>query len=310
MTANFRLNDPQLMKHLHHIEEYPADPLYNSFIINGNEFGAALALAQTRRNLRQKYPQREILFYTGPEFQQFIRQTPIELLQNFLQLHPHLLAVIVEWLEVDKLTTSQQDTLGVFLKHLTAHHIQVIASTPIIAARYGINSTPISREMWSWFMSAREYVLPNGCVQYIHDLTCSLSLEQDKKRFKWLTRLRKSFHFGELYPGILSQDEKLHFHKNMNMELGLCWFGKFAPPANIFPRAVCPTCGKVQLIPYSCIASMLSGGHVIKFYCLHCGERFAINQALDYFRVLRTYGTHVHYRFSKQRTGPDIKKGE
>jgi len=296
MTNHFLLQDANLKPHLQHIIDYPADPLYNSFIMTGNLFGGTLALEQMRQAFIKKYPEREILQYQGNAIQQLIKSSPLELLLNFHQLHQNLLVILLADLELSRWTKEEQNKLALFLKSLTKNHIQVAVSTSIIANQGYSNSSSITPELWSWFMSGREYTVQSKHLIYTKDLTCALTLEQDEKRFKFLSRWRKSYHFGELYPGILTQDNNLEFNPLMDMRLGLCWFGNFDPPCYIFPRAICPNCGKVKLIPYSCIASMLSGGHVIKFHCLNCHERLATNDALDYYQVLRTYGTRPYYR--------------
>jgi len=199
-------------------------------------------------------------------------------------------------LDLARWTDEEQDKLALFLKTLTNHHIQVAVSCNV-GIYDDAHFPPMTPEMWSWYMSGYQYCLQYGLVTYRKDLTCSLTLEQDRKRWGLLSRLSNSHRFGELYAGVLSKDDNLDFHENMRIELGLCWLGRFDPPAYIFPRAVCPTCRKEKMIPYSCIASVLSGGHVIKFHCLSCRERLATNNALDYFRMMRDYGTRNYYRY-------------
>lgn len=301
MTNNFFLNAPELKKHLSYINENLADPQYNSFIITGDSIGGAFALEQFVRDLKQKHPLREILVFNTHSIYDFIKKTPIEMLTNFYRLHISLATVILTELDVEGWTKEEQDKLAVFLKTLTKHYVQVVA-----AFNTGASLTP---EMWSWYMSGYQYHLNYGLVSYKKDLTCSLTLAQDRKRWHWLSRIRQTYHFGELYPGILMQDDEMVFNGFMLMELGLCWLGKFTPPGYIFPRAVCPTCGKIKLLPYSCIASALSGGHVIKFHCLNCHERIATNNAIDYYRILRTYGTRYCY-IAKPLSKRITKQGE
>lgn len=298
MTSNFCLNDPNLKNHLQHILEHPADLQYNSFIISGNLLGANLALAQFLQKLKAKYPDKEIINLQGHGIISFIRSKPLELLLNFHKLHPNLICALFRDLKLSEWTKEEQDKFALFCKSLIKNGVQVLSSADI--GLYNSALPPITPEMWSWYMSAREYTLKHNLITYTKDLTASLTLEQDKKRFKLFSRLFKSHHFGQLYPGILVQDEHLDFDEHMHTKLGLCWFGEFRPPCYIFPKAICPTCGKVKLIPYSCIASVLSGGHVIKFFCLNCRERLATNDALDYYRVLRFYGTKHDYRARRQ----------
>lgn len=297
MTNNFFLNAPELKSHLRHIVEHPGDPQYNSFIISQNVFGGTLALEWLRKELREKYPDCEFLYLQRYAISDFLRTKPNEMLTNYASLHPKLICVLLADLDAENLNENEQTKLALFLKSLTKRNIQVAASTSIAPHLSYPDGTALTPELWSWFMSGREYILKYNILTYTKDLTCSLTLDQDRKRFKLLSRLlRKSYHFGELYPGILTQDDDLDFNDLMRVKLGLCWLGTFKPPCWIFPRALCPNCGKIKLIPYSCIASVLSGGHVIKFYCLNCHERLATNDALDYFRVLRAYGTRRCYR--------------
>lgn len=300
MTNNFFLNAPELKKHLAHIVSNPAEPQHNSFILTGDLIGGTLALEEFKHELKQKHPLREVLHYDGYQIRDFIQKTPLEMLKNFHCLHISLLAVILTRLNLERWTNEEQDKLAVFLKTLTRQHIQVVASCNI--GLYNDSHLPaVTPEMWSWYMSGYQYCLKYGLVSYRKDLTCSLTLEQDRKRWGLLSRLSKTHSFGELYAGILTQDDKLDFNSDMKVELGLLWLGSFEPPAYIFPRAVCPTCGKGKMIPYACIASVLSGCHTIKFHCLNCHERLATNNALDYYHLMRDYGTRPYYRRSKDR---------
>lgn len=299
MTNNFLLNSPELKHYLNHIVEHPGDALYNSFIISGDSFGGTLALEKLEKDLSAKYPSREILKYDGYRLIEFISKSSEELLKNFYKLHPNLLCVFVLNLELCNWQNKEQDKLALFLKTLIKQGIQVAVSTSFIYGHcsYRDSSEPTG-EMWSFFKSSREYTLPFNRVIYTKDLTsCSLTLEQDKKRFKFLSHLIKSsYHFGELYRGVLSNDENTNFNSTMDVEVGLSWLGGFSVPCYIFPRAICPNCGKAKLIPYSCIASVLSGCHVIKFHCLNCKDRFATNQTLDYYKIMREYGTRPYYK--------------
>lgn len=297
-TEYFLLNEPKLKPYLNHILENPGDPLYNGFIISCNEFAGSLALEDLKNDLKAKYPGREVLEYGEYQISSFIKSSPEELLKNFHKLHPSLLCVFIFDLELCTWNYKEQDKLALFLKSLIKNKIQVAVSTSFI---YGHScyqdSTIPSGEMWSFFKSAQEYILPHNRVIYKKDLTgCTLTLEQDKKRFKLLSRIIKTHSFGDLYAGILTNDSDLDFCATMQTEIGLSILGGFKPPSYIFPRAICPSCGKAKLIPYFCIASVLSGCHVIKFHCLNCKDRFATNQALDYYRVIRYYGTRPYYK--------------
>lgn len=290
MTNNFSFRlTPELEAAIKHVVEEPADPLYNSLIFTGSGVTGGLLIEQLRKDFAAAHPLRETLYYTATELADFIKKSPTELLQNFYKLHISLIAVFIEHLQADDLSAEDQDKLALFLKSLTAHHIQVIVFTQSVFEQYGSNSDPVTRELWSWFMSGRNYPLPYENVFYNKDLSGALTRTQDEKRWKGLSRLKKSHAFGELYPGILSNEPERNFSKNMKMELGILWIGTFEPYSNRFPSAKCPVCGKHTLTPYSCIASPLSGGHVIKFYCYNCKECIATNDALDYFRMLRDF---------------------
>ena len=297
LNYNFQLNTTGFKPYLRHIADHPGDPAYNSFIISGDGFGAELAFGFLRRNWQEKYPHKEVLELNGHYgITEFLKKTPEIMLENFHRLHPNLLGVLVTDLEEERLSQAEQDKLALLLKTLVKQQVQVAVSSSVWP-----QTGNLSAELWSCYRSGLEFTLPYRRVIYTQDLTCSLTLEQDRKRFKWLSRLFKTHSFGTLYPGILSGDDGLDFSDTMAVELGLCWLGKFTPPTYIFPRAVCPTCGKAKLTVYACIASMLSGGHVIKFHCLNCGERVATNNAPAYFRMMRTYGTRECYRAVSKR---------
>jgi hypothetical protein len=271
-------------------------------IFRGSELSGHFLLEKLRKDFASAHPLRETLFYTGKELSDFIKKSPETVLRNFYSLHLRLLAVIVENLQTNELSAAEQDKLALFLKSLTAHHVQIIVSTQLVFEQYGSNSECITRELWSWFMSGREYSLPYGCVTYTKDLSGALTLTQDKKRNTWVSKLIRSHAFGMLYPGILSNEFGRTFSENMKMELGILWLGTFYPPSRLFPRAKCPVCQQEKLLPYSCIASALSGGHVLRFYCQHCAERIATNDAPDYFRLLRNFSLqHPVFRARKDR---------
>lgn len=305
MTSNFVVNDPDLMRCLQHIIAHPADPLYNSFILNGDEISGGLILAQLYHNLSEKYPEREILYLQEYDILEFIRARPHELLMSYHRLHPNLFCVLLAGVELTSLNKTEQDKLALFLKYLTKQNIQVVVSTSLVTERSFSDCSTITPEVWSWYMSGRDYETSRCKTIYTKDLSAALTIEQDKKRLKLFSLFRKSYHFGELYPGILEKDGKNI--DRYSIQLGICWLGSYEPPQDKFPKAICPRCQKTALRPYSCIASPLSGRHVIKFYCYNCRERIATNNALDYYQLLRTYGTRKRYRVLPQEGS---KKGE
>ena len=302
MTTNFSLNAADLEPLLYHLAEHPADPLYNSFIILGDSLGGSLVLERLRRHLIQKYPRKEILFYKGNDFEfcSFIKSSPIELLKHFYQLHPNLLCVLVADLGVDNITPLEQDKLALFLKTLTKHGVQVAVSTSLIAGRSYTDASTLTGEMWSWFMSGREYTLQPWQTTYTRDFTNALTLEQDKKRFKLFSRLETKLFPWTLYPGILSEEDFSAFYQTVSTDVEISGLETFTPPYYIFPRAICPSCGKTEMIPYSCRGSIRSGGHVIKFHCRSCKERIAANNIPDYFQIICRYGTRSYYHWKNR----------
>ena len=301
MTNNFLLNAPELKPHLQHIIEHPADPHYNSFILLGDLFAARLALEKLQRDFSKTYPQQEILFWEGYPLKEFLENSPLELLAHFHQLHPNLRCVIVANVTDELLTQAEQGKLGIFLKNLTQHGVQVAASLGLTVRQGYLNSSPTHPELWSWYMSGRTYTLAYGQVIYKRDLTDALTLAQDQKRSKFLARLTDTVRPGQLFAGILSSETVPEFSPAMDADIIIGWMGAFCPPASIFPRAVCPVCGKAKMICYSCHASGLSGGHVLKFYCLRCQERIAANNVPDYFQLIRQYGARPCYRKNRKR---------
>ena len=306
MTSNFVVHEPDLNSCLQHIIEHPADPQYNSFIINGDEVTGGLILAQLYHDLSEKYLERKILYLQKDAILDFIRARPHEMLMSYHRLHPNLFCVLIAELELKSLNKTEQDKLALFLKSLMKQHIQVVVSTSLVAERAYANASAITPEFWSWYMSSRDYAITSCKAVYTKDLSAALTLEQDKKRFKLISLFRKTYHFGELYSGILAEDERKNLDR-YSIHLGICWLGSYEPPQTAFPKAICPRCKKTALRPYSCIASPLSGRHVIKFHCLNCNELIATNDALDYYQLLRTYGTRARYRVVPQEGS---KKGE
>ena len=103
------------------------------------------------------------------------------------------------------------------------------------------------------------------------------------------TEVKDSYNVGELYPHIFSSDDELEFKDGMPLDVAIIWLGTFEINSSIFPKMKCPICGKTELIPYFCGASILSGCHVIKFYCLNCNEKIAFNRVSDYYHEIRNY---------------------
>ena len=283
---NFVLRENIFAPHLLRIVQTPADPLYNACFLMGDYIAAHWNLGRLQRALAFKFPEKEILYYTGYQLRELIQKNNELFLQNFYKLHPNLLCVILERLSEEGLTDAEQEKLGCFLKKLIKQGVQVVGFTEI-SVGFGIGASHLSPEMWSLMQSAREFHIPYGQMVYKGDLSGALTLAQDKKRCKLLSRLCRSHAFGTLYAGILADESEKDI--TAYMELSLLYIGTFNPRASLFPKAKCPVCGQTAMWPYQCVASPLSGGNVIKFYCQNCKERVAANHLQDYFHMLRDW---------------------
>lgn len=95
---------------------------------------------------------------------------------------------------------------------------------------------------------------------------------------------------GELYPQMFQHDGKLRFRDNMLCNIGIIWLGHYKLNNRLFPRKKCPICGKEEIMfPYKTVGSILSGCHVIQFYCPNCKEEFVTNDDSEYFRMVYRY---------------------
>lgn len=152
--------EPQLDEPLAHITAHPADPLYNSFILLATPVQGEKALKELQEQFIRQYPKKEVLYYTGQAFNAFIQKQPVILLTNFHKLHPNLLAVLIENLDITRFPVEEQTKMAAFLKQLVAQKIQVVSSI-----RHGFEMPsagqyyPLARELWSWYMSGRVYTL-------------------------------------------------------------------------------------------------------------------------------------------------------
>ena len=101
---------------------------------------------------------------------------------------------------------------------------------------------------------------------------------------------KESYNVGEIYPEIFDSDRDLVFQEGMKLDSAIIWLGAYELDSSSFPKIKCPVCGKEEaLIPYFCGGSILSGAHIIRFYCLNCGERIVFNDKNDYFHKIRDY---------------------
>ena len=273
LSSNFQIEDIKQNPHLRHIIEHPADPLYNSFIIRGNSI-SNYVLQKIKEELFTKHIGKEILYYTSAELTKYIKSAPELLIKNFLKIHPNLLCFMAEDLTVYGLSKDEKNKLALLLKTLVNNKIQVAVTTSLVPYSYGTDSDFVTEEMWSWYMSGREYSLPKIKIIYTKDLSQALTLTEDKKHLKLPIKNKVSRHIGELYNGILVNNppRPSDIEKHINA-----------------PRAICSTCGKAELIPYNFVCSYISGAHIVWFYCANCKECVAANHVLDYFTALQKH---------------------
>lgn len=99
---------------------------------------------------------------------------------------------------------------------------------------------------------------------------------------------KKVHNVGEFYPEIFDEDEGVEFYEDMEFEAGVFELKSFRLKSNCFPKIKCPVCGKEESIVYSCVASMLSGVHTLKFHCLNCHESF-VTRDIDFYHLIRDY---------------------
>ncbi len=100
---------------------------------------------------------------------------------------------------------------------------------------------------------------------------------------------KKTHYAGEIYPEIFSTTDKNELGGDMPLDAAIIWLGAFRFKSGLFPKEVCPVCGKETLIPYKCGGSILSGAHTIQFYCTDCYEQFVTNDHIEYFRNIYRY---------------------
>lgn len=101
---------------------------------------------------------------------------------------------------------------------------------------------------------------------------------------------RECYNVGELFPQIFDADNVKDYHEGMTLNAKILYLGNFELKSSAFQKIKCPICGKEEaLIPYFCGASVLSGAHVLKFYCKECHEHIAINNNSDYYHKIRDY---------------------
>ncbi|MBQ9246444.1 hypothetical protein IJ182_09280 [bacterium] len=99
----------------------------------------------------------------------------------------------------------------------------------------------------------------------------------------------KTRQVGEIYPEIFDTDKGLTFSIDMKMDIAIIWLGAYETENCFFKKGKCPVCGEETLIPYFCGGSILSGCHIIKFYCTKCEEKFVTNSNIEYFREIKNF---------------------
>ena len=157
-TSKTPLTDPQINELVHHITEHPADPLYNSLIFFTCASKGKIILESVRKQFIQHYPQKEVLYYKGTEFNTFLQSQNAGILANFHKTHPNLLAVCIEDLTIKQVPIAGQTKMALFLKQLVTGKIQVVVSTTQCFEMPALGQGgPLSRELWSWYLSGRIY---------------------------------------------------------------------------------------------------------------------------------------------------------
>lgn len=284
---NFSFCDDSLL-HLQHLTEYPADPLYNSFILNGPRILCDAFLQTLREKLTQKYPQNEVLYYSAYDFQTFIKKQPDILRQNFHKLHPQLLAVLIANLCPTQLSWQEQEKMGLFLKWLTAHKVLVVTRCQAAVSIGFYHADHVHPEIWSWYMSGKSYLLDIEKVPFCGELKNYVTLTQDRERYRQNPDTCHTHRIGTIFPGILCQDPPRQYQEDMTVEVGFLYIShRYSLRSREAPKLRCPVCRTEQsVIVYQCIASPLSGSHLLKFYCTHCQERFVSNGMPSYYHLI------------------------
>ncbi|MBR3628060.1 MAG: hypothetical protein IKN42_04345 [Elusimicrobia bacterium] len=124
---------------------------------------------------------------------------------------------------------------------------------------------------------------------------------------KNMSKLIKNRSLGTLYYDIFEKENDIEFKESMPVEIGIIWLCSGYVDSTEFPKYKCPCCGKESLVPYYCVASVLSGAHVIKFHCLNCKERIAFNNIKEYFHLIRDYCSKNRDKMKNDRVYVKLK---
>ncbi len=121
-------------------------------------------------------------------------------------------------------------------------------------------------------------------------MTKTILTKSEAQQLKRSVNPKKKHNVGELYPQMFDSFSECDFGKEIPLECAIIWLGSFRLDSSLFPKIKCPVCGKEEvLVPYFCGASILSGCHVIQFYCTNCKEQIATNNNSDYYHKIRDY---------------------
>ncbi len=121
------------------------------------------------------------------------------------------------------------------------------------------------------------------------------------------SKVIKNRSLGTLYYDMFEKEDDIVFKESMPVEIGIIWLCSGYVDSAEFPKYKCPCCGKESLVPYYCVASVLSGAHVIKFHCLNCKERIAFNNIKDYFHLIRDYCSKNRDKMKNDRVYVQLK---
>ena len=96
---------------------------------------------------------------------------------------------------------------------------------------------------------------------------------------------KKHYGMGELHPYMFDYKENPPKLEDEDFKI-VSQLGTYVLKKTELPKIICPICGKEEIVPYFCGASVLSGSHVIKAFCHSCGEQIAFNDNTYYHNLL------------------------
>ena len=95
---------------------------------------------------------------------------------------------------------------------------------------------------------------------------------------------KKSYQLGELHPYVFDYKSNQPKIDDEDFKI-VSLLGTYTLKKSEIPKTTCPVCGKDEVVPYFCGASVLSGSHTIKAFCHSCGEMIAFWDD-DYYHML------------------------